>query len=50
MGRRVQLRVYNKRKLRMDNEVDDIELWLMDPDTTLEDINKIANGDDDDVS
>lgn len=29
------------------NDVDDTELWLMDPGTTLEEIDKIANGDDD---
>lgn len=28
----------------MRNEVDNIELWLMDPDTTLEDIDEVANG------
>lgn len=26
------------------NEVDDIELWLLHPDTTFEEIDRIANG------
>lgn len=31
----------------MSNEVDDIERWLLDPGTELEDIDKIANGGND---
>ena len=29
-----------------NNEVDDVERWLMHPDTTLEEIEEIANGND----
>lgn len=28
----------------MSNEVDETELWLLDPNTTLEDIERIVNG------
>lgn len=30
----------------MDNEIDDIERWLLDPATTLEDLERIANSED----
>jgi hypothetical protein len=29
-----------------NNDVDNVELWLMDPNTTFEEIDSIANGDD----
>ena len=29
-----------------NNEVDDVERWLLSPDTTFEEVNKIANGND----
>lgn len=31
----------------MSNEIDSVERWLLDPETTLEDIERIANGDED---
>ena len=30
----------------MNNEVDEVERWLLDPETTLEDLERIANGED----
>ena len=30
----------------MNNEPDEIELWLLSPETTLEDLERIANADD----
>ena len=31
----------------MSNEIDDVERWLLDPTTTLEDIERVANSDED---
>ena len=31
----------------MSNEIDPVEQWLLDPETTLEDIERIASGDED---
>lgn len=30
----------------MSNEIDPVEQWLLDPETTLEDIERIANSDE----
>lgn len=30
----------------MNNEIDEVEDWLMSPDTTLEELNEIANSED----
>lgn len=31
----------------MSNEIDAVEQWLLDPETTLEDIERVVNSDED---